>query len=141
MRNEFDSRKICRMALGLVVACGTCFASGHPVDIAGRQLEIDARLPTPLDVPSPRVRMKAMPGWGLLPYETRYAGAWAHAVAAGKISGSHRSDVIVVNDYYFSPTTDYRVFLFRPEAAQSFEPPLLYPYGQSGGNPSVAVVG
>src|SRR5690606_32145671 len=78
--------------------------------------------------------------WGLLPFETRYAGADPLAIAVGSISGQLRPDVVVATSFYFDPSNDYSLLLFRPENNNAFLPPLIYPYGQTGSFPSVAVV-
>lgn len=128
------------MWIGLFFAFGTSDAFARGVDIVGRDIDEGHHLPAPSVVVTTDARAKGTQGWRLLPYSARYAGASAHAVAVGRISGSHRQDIVVVNEMYVTPESDRRVFLFRPEGAAVFQAPLLYPYGQGGSNPSVAVV-
>lgn len=130
-------------SFAFVLSCGIS-APETKLDRFGRPINAESRLNAPASGQSFRSAdlegTGAAPAWRLLPFERRSAGADPRAIALGNISGQNRPDVVIATSFYFDPTTDYHLLLFRPDGANGFLPPLLYPYGQTADFPSVAVV-
>jgi hypothetical protein len=128
----------------LALSCGVVAAADVPLDVFGRPVAIESRL-AGLSPGHHRMGWTTAgagedPGWRLLPFETREAGADPRAIAVGHVSGGRRPDVLIATSFYFDEATDHHLFFFRPEGKTGFLDPLLYPYGQMANFPSVAVL-
>ncbi|MCW3125962.1 MAG: hypothetical protein JWO03_1620 [Bacteroidetes bacterium] len=69
----------------------------------------------------------------LAPYETTYAGAWANLAKIADINGDGRNDVIIVNGWYFSPSSDGTFFAFLQDSLGGLGTPVITHFTNNNG--------
>jgi hypothetical protein len=128
------------LALALLCSATLPMAAAAQVDHAGRPIGRDAALPPSSEISSLE-SPKGMPsGFGFAAYVATDVDSWAYGVQLGDISGDGRTDVVVVNGYYFDGPNDNKVLVFLQTEDGDLATPVATPYGLLLNSPSIAVL-
>jgi hypothetical protein len=67
-------------------------------------------------------------------------GSWASATAIADVNGDGKNEVLMTTDFYFDPTNDYKLMVFRPSTTGAMQEIARYPIGQGAESISVGDV-